>query len=55
MGPLEEIQRLTLMELVNALRPFVEGDKPENKEAKRLVEQWDYAFQVWGWNNDSRT
>lgn len=52
MGPLEEIQRLTLIELVNALRPFVEGDTPQAKEAKRVVEKWDYAFKVWGWKDE---
>ena len=49
MGPLEEIQRQNLIELVNALRPFAGDDTPEAREAKRVVEKWEYAFQVWGW------
>ncbi len=45
MAPLEEIQKHSLMELVDALRPFVD----QASEAKRLVDIWDYSFHTWGW------
>ncbi len=56
MGPLKDIQKSELMELVNALRAFTSDNavRPDSKscdEARRLVEKWDYAFKVWGWNN----
>jgi hypothetical protein len=44
MGPLEEIRKMSLMELVDALRPYVKDPAP-----KRLVDIWDHAFEVWGW------
>jgi PTH2 family peptidyl-tRNA hydrolase len=44
MGPLEEIRKMSLMELVDALRPYTNDPAP-----KRLVDIWDHAFEVWGW------
>ena len=52
MGPLEEIRKQTLMELVNALRPFAGSDSPEQKWAATLVEKWDHAFNGWGWTKE---
>jgi hypothetical protein len=52
MGPLEEIRKACLLELVNALRPFVGDDTPEAREAKRLVAIWEHAFKVWGWEKN---
>jgi len=58
MGPLEDIQQASLIELVNALRPFAAMASPEYPnspyvEARRLVEKWDRAFEVWGWKQNN--
>jgi len=57
MGPLEEIQKAEIMELVRTLKPFAVlgngGTSHHIAEARRVVVRWEYAFKKWGWMNDS--